>query len=325
MQKNRIHKYLAWLLVLAVVFSMGGMGNPVEVMAKGKKTAVVKAISLKIGNKKVTKKTYKMERGDRKKIKVNVSPKKGKKTIKFTTNNKKVATVNKTGRVTAKKAGTAKITVTVRVTKTGKSGVSAKKSAWVKIKVTNPASSDKTNDVSETESPATEPPTTQNPTEKKSIVVYFSCTDNTKTIAEYVAESADADIYRIEPSVPYTSADLNYNNADSRTSKEQNDTSARPAIAGKLPSLDQYENVYLGYPIWWGQAPKIMYTFVEKCNLSGKTVIPFCTSASSGVGTSATNLQAADTSQATWLTGRRFSGSSPKSDVVSWLAGLGLQ
>jgi len=79
------------------------------------------------------------------------------------------------------------------------------------------------------------------------------------------------------------------------------------------------------YPIWWGQAPKILYTFVESCNLSGKTVIPFCTSASSGVGTSATNLQAADTSQATWLTGRRFSGSSPKSDVESWILGLGLQ
>lgn len=80
-----------------------------------------------------------------------------------------------------------------------------------------------------------------------------------------------------------------------------------------------------GHAIWWGQAPNIMYTFIEHCNLSGKIVIPFCTSASSGAGTSATNLQAADTSQAVWLAGRRFSGSSPKSDVVSWLDGLGLQ
>ena len=78
--------------------------------------------------------------------------------------------------------------------------------------------------------------------------MYFSCTDNTKTIAEYVAESAGADIYRIEPLVPYTSTDLNYNNADSRTSKEQNDAAARPAIAGSLPSLNNYEVVYLGYP-----------------------------------------------------------------------------
>ena len=325
MKNKKLHKYLAWLLVLAVIFSLGSIGNPAEVMAKSKKAAVVKSVSLKIESKKVMKKTYKMKRGDRKKIKVSVCPKKSKKTIKFTTSNKKVATVNKSGWVTAKKVGTSKITVTVRLRKTGKSRVWGKKSTWVKIKVLDRASSDKTKDTPATEPPETEPPATQNPTVKKSIVAYFSCTDNTKTIAEYVAESAGADIYRIEAAVPYTSTDLNYNNSDSRTSKEQNDPLARPEIAGEFPSLDQYENVYLGYPIWWGQAPKIMYTFVEHYNLSGKTVIPFCTSASSGIGTSATNLQAADTSQAVWLAGRRFSGSSPKSDVENWLAGLGLQ
>lgn len=319
MKNKKIHKYLAWMLILAVVFSMGGIGNQIEVMAKGKKAAVIKSVSLKIENKKVTSKTYKMKQGDKKKIKLNVSPKKSKNIINFTTSNKKVATVNKTGRVTAKKEGTAKVTATVRLRKTGKSGVSAKKSVWVKIKVTNSVSSDETNNT-----PATQPPATQNLVGKKSIVVYFSCTDNTKTIAEYVAGSADADIYRIEPSVPYTSVDLNYNNADSRTSKEQNDAAARPAIVGSLPSLDNYEIVYLGYPIWWGQAPKIMYTFIGHYNLSGKTVIPFCTSASSGIGTSAANLQAADTSQAVWLAGKRFSGSSPQSDVVSWLDELGL-
>lgn len=135
----------------------------------------------------------------------------------------------------------------------------------------------------------------------------------------------DADIYRIEPTIPYTSADLNYTNADSRTSKEQNDTAARPGISGGLPDLDRYGNVYIGYPIWHGQAPKILYTFVENCSLSGKTVMPFCISASSGIGTSAINLQAVGTSQAVWLAGRRFSGSSLKSDVESWISGLGLQ
>ena len=214
MKNKKLHKYLAWLLVLAVVFSIGSTGNPAEIMAKSKKTAVIKSVSLKIGNKKVTKKTYKMKQGDRKKIKVNVSSKKGKKTIKFTSSSKKVATVNKNGRVTAKKAGTARITVTVRLKKTGKKGFSAKKSVWVKIKVTGPASPDKTNGTTVTEPPAAEPsvtePPAQNPAGKKSIVVYFSCTDNTKTIAEYVAESAGADVYRIQPSVPYTSADLKW-------------------------------------------------------------------------------------------------------------------
>lgn len=348
MRNKKLHKYLAWLLVLGVIFSIGCIGNWTEIMAKGKKTAVLKSVSLEIGTKKVTKKTYKMKEGDTKKIKVNVSPARGKKTIRFTTSNKKAVAVNKNGRVTAKKVGTAKITVTVRLSKSGKSGASVKKSAWVNIMVTNRAFDDETKDTPATQPPVvTQPPAvtqtpdisetplpTDNPSpsptntpdsseNRKSVVVYFSCTDNTKTIAEYVAESADADIYRIEPSVPYTSTDLNYSNSDSRTSKEQNDPLARPEIIGELPSFDQYENVYLGYPIWWGQAPKIMYTFIEHCNLSEKTVIPFCTSASSGIGTSATNLQAADTSQAVWLAGRRFSGSSPKSDVETWLVGLG--
>ena len=310
----KIRKYLAWLLVFAFVFSLI-TGNTAQVMAKSRKAVVIKSVSLKIGKKEVTKKTYTMKQGEKKKLKVTVSPKKGKKTIKFTTGNKKVATVSKGGTITAKKAGTAKIKVTV---KAGNGKAAVKKTTWMKVKVTKPSGTDKDT--------TTEQPETPNPVvEKKSIVVYFSCTDNTKTIAEYIKDSTASDIYRIEPSVPYTSADLNYGNADSRTSKEQNDATARPDIAGSLPSLTDYEIVYLGYPIWWGQAPKILYTFVENCNLSGKIVIPFCTSASSGVGTSATNLQAADTSQATWLTGRRFSGSSPKSDVESWISGLGVQ
>lgn len=311
----KMRKYLAWLLVFAFVFSLI-TGNTAQVMAKSRKATVIKSVSLKIGKKKVTKKTYKMKRGGKKKIKVSVLPQKGKATIKFSTSNKKVVTVNKHGRVTAKKAGTAKVTVTVRVKKAGKSSGTAKKKTWVKIKVTNP-SSDTKNDTAE-------PPATQNPSGKKSIVAYFSCTDNTKTIAEYVAESAGADTYRIEPSVPYTSADLDYNNAGSRTSKEQNDAAARPAIAGRLPSLDNYEVVYLGYPIWWRQAPKIMYTFIESYDLSGKVVVPFCTSGGSGVGTSALNLQAAARGNATWLAGQRFSGSSSKSTVEQWVRGLDL-
>lgn len=108
---------------------------------------------------------------------------------------------------------------------------------------------------------------------KKSLVVYFSCTDTTKKIAEYVQQSAGADIYRIEAAVPYTAEDLNCGSADSRTSQEQNNPSARPVIAGNLPSLDGYEIVYLGYPLWFGQTPKIMYTFIESYNLSDKSFI----------------------------------------------------
>lgn len=333
MRNIKNHKNLAWMLVLAIVCSLVCQGVSTEVIAKASKTNTIKSVSLKIGNKKVDKKTYKMNQGEKKKLKVTVSPQKGKKTIKFTTGNKKIVTVSKNGTITAKKAGTVKIKVTV---KTGK----AKKTTWMKVRVTEPTKTPeatlspeptKSPDVIQSPTPTQSPDITQSPTPtesptvlKKSIVVYFSCTDNTKKIAEYIAESTSADIYRIEPAVPYTSEDLDYGNADSRTSKEQNDTAARPEIAGALPNLNEYENVYIGYPIWWGQAPKIMYTFVESCNLSGKTVIPFCTSGSSGIGTSAVNLQAAVVSQATWLDGRRFAGSSPRSDVENWILELGI-
>ncbi|MDE6627150.1 MAG: Ig-like domain-containing protein [Lachnospiraceae bacterium] len=309
----KIRKYLAWLLVFALVFSLI-TGNTAQVMAKSRKAAVIKSVSLKIGKKEVTKKTYTMKQGEKKKLKVTVSPKKGKKTIKFTTGNKKVATVSKSGTITAKKAGTAKIKVTV---KAGNGKAAIKKTTWMKVKVTKPSSTDKNT--------TTEQPETPNPVvEKKSIVVYFSCTDNTKTVAEYIKDSTASDIYRIEPSVPYTSADLNYGNADSRTSKEQNDATARPQIAGNLPNLSGYEVVYLGYPIWWGEAPKIMYTFVESYDLSGKIIIPFCTSGSSGIGKSATNLQTVTKGNATWIAGQRFAGSSSKSEIQQWVQGLDL-
>ena len=228
----KMRKYLAWLLVFAFVFSLA-TGNTAQVMAKGRKVAAIKSVSLKIGKKKVTKKTYTMKQGEKKKLKVTVSPKKGKKTIKFTTGNKKVATVSKSGLITAKKAGTARIKVTVKAGKT-------KKTTWMKVKITKPSSTDKKT--------STEQPETPSPVvDRKSIVVYFSCTDNTKKIAEYIKDSTASDIYRIEPSVPYTSADLNYGNADSRTSKEQNEATARPEIAGELPVLDGYENDYIGF------------------------------------------------------------------------------
>lgn len=325
-RNKKIHKYLAWLLVFVVVFSMGYGGNFANVMAKSSnKTATIKSVSLKIGNKRVTKKTYKMKKGEKKKIKVSVSPNKGRKNIKFTTSNKKVVSVSKSGGITAKKAGTAKIIVTVKSRETGRAArgrVPVKKSTWVKINV---AKADTSNVDDETNNTTTGTQDNQDPIgNKKSIVVYFSCTDNTKTVAEYIKDSTHSDIYRIEAAEPYTYADLNYNNADSRTSKEQNDATARPAIAGNLPNLNDYEIVYLGYPIWWEQAPKIMYTFVEGYDLSGKIVIPFCTSGGSEIGTSATNLQGVARGNATWIVGQRFTGNSSKADIDKWINELDL-
>lgn len=163
----------------------------------------------------------------------------------------------------------------------------------------------------------------QNKEDVKVLVAYFSATNTTEGVAKRLANGIDADLYEIVPEVPYTSADLNYNNSDSRANKEMNDPNARPAISGSVENMDQYDIVFIGYPIWWGQAPKIMCTFMESYDFSGKTIVPFCTSGSSGIGSSATNLEPL-TNGAVWLPGRRFSGSASQNTIMEWVRGLGL-
>ena len=157
----------------------------------------------------------------------------------------------------------------------------------------------------------------------KVLVAYFSCTGSTEKIARHIGDALGVEPYRITPETPYTSADLDYGNSASRTTLEQNDPAARPAVIGRVEDMADYDVIFLGYPIWWGQAPKIMYTFVESYDLSGKTIVPFCTSGSSPIGSSATNLSKS-APDATWLTGNRFSGSASRDSVVSWVNGLGL-
>ncbi len=178
----------------------------------------------------------------------------------------------------------------------------------------------------ESETPT--PPVTPEPggaEQGKSLIVYFSCTDTTKKIAEYMQEITGADIYRIEPEVPYTAEDLNYGAASTRATREQNDSSARPAITGKVENMAQYQNVVIAYPIWWGQAPRIISTFLESYDFSGKTIVPVCTSHSSGIGSSAPNLHALTDGSVTWLEGRRFSSTSTKEEVAQWLKDSGIQ
>ena len=118
------------------------------------------------------------------------------------------------------------------------------------------------------------------------LVVYFSATGTTKSVAEKIAGVTGADIYEIVPMELYTEADLNWHDSDSRTTHEQDDKSIRPGIASDKLSLDGYTTIYVGYPIWWGEEPRIMDTFVENYDFSGKTMIPFCTSGGSGIGSS---------------------------------------
>lgn len=156
-------------------------------------------------------------------------------------------------------------------------------------------------------------------TSSKIMVVYFSCTNHTEQIAKLIANYYNINPIQIEAMIPYTSTDLNYSNSNSRTSLEQNDDSSRPEIKNEI-DISNYDYIYLGYPIWWGQAPKIMYTFVEGHDLTDKTIIPFCTSGSSGIGTSATNL--AKNQKGVWLTGKRFSTNETKENIENWIKSL---
>ena len=158
----------------------------------------------------------------------------------------------------------------------------------------------------------------------KTLVAYFSCTGTTEKIAGLIADELGAVKYQIVPETPYTAADLNYNDGTTRATREQHDASARPAITGTVENMDDYDVIFLGYPIWWGQAPKIMYTFVESYDLSGKTIVPFCTSGSSEIGSSAANLSKS-APDAAWQSGRRFSGSASRDSIRSWIDGLGLK
>ena len=182
--------------------------------------------------------------------------------------------------------------------------------------------------------PTPEPTPTAVPTEKpvsegepdtgtKVLVAYFSATGNTRPLAEYMAEGLGADLYEITPEEPYTDADLDYGNSNSRTSIEMNDPSSRPAIRGSVENMEQYDIVFVGYPIWWGDAPHILYTFMESYDWGGKTVIPFCTSGGSGIGSSGANLESL-TSGAVWMSGQRLNTGASQEEVMEWVNSLGL-
>lgn len=153
------------------------------------------------------------------------------------------------------------------------------------------------------------------------LVVYFSCTGNTKKAAEKIAALTGGDIYEIVPAEPYSAADLNYNNDDCRANREMNDPTARPAIGGGKADISGYDTVIIGYPIWWGTMPRIINTFIESCELSGKTVLPFCTSGSSGISRSVSDIKAAAPT-ADVRDGLRTSGAGD-AELEKWLRACG--
>ena len=159
-----------------------------------------------------------------------------------------------------------------------------------------------------------------NNNDKKVAVVYFSATGTTKKVAEYIKSTTNGDLMEIIPKEKYTDSDLNYGNDNSRANKEQNDSKARPEILNNI-NTDSYDVIYLGYPIWWGDVPKIILTFLDNHNLKDKTIIPFCTSGSTGISDSLSTLKNYN-KNVNWIDGKRFSSSATQDEVTNWVKEL---
>lgn len=154
----------------------------------------------------------------------------------------------------------------------------------------------------------------------RSLVVYFSASGNTRRVAQTIANTIGSDTFEVTPIEPYTSADLNWTNRSSRVVQEYEDESLRdiPLTDTVVPNWENYDNVFIGYPIWWGIAAWPMNGFVSANDFSGKTVIPFCTSSSSGIGQSG-ELLASLAGTGNWVTGRRFSSGASSADIAAWV------
>lgn len=157
----------------------------------------------------------------------------------------------------------------------------------------------------------------------RKLVAYFSASGVTAKVAETLSEAIGADLYEIEPEVPYTKEDLNWMDKQSRSTIEMNDPASRPAIAGKRDNMDDYDTVFVGFPIWWYVAPHIINTFLESYDLTGKTIVPFATSGGSGMGETNEHL-ASSCKGAKLIEGKVFKKSASKSELATWADGLKL-
>ena len=155
----------------------------------------------------------------------------------------------------------------------------------------------------------------------KVLVAYFSASGITKKVAQKLAEAVGADLFEILPEVPYTKADLDWMDKNSRSTREMQDPASRPAIAGTKENMGDYDRVYVGFPIWWYVAPTIVNTFLESCDLSGKTVVPFATSGSSGMGKTNQHLLPSCPG-AKLLEGRVFKAGVSKEELAAWAQSL---
>ena len=156
----------------------------------------------------------------------------------------------------------------------------------------------------------------------KTLIAYFSATGITEMVAKKLAKITGGDLYKIVPQIPYTDVDLNWMDKNSRSSVEMRDKTSRPAISNKVENMEGYDVVYLGFPIWWYVAPTIINTFLESYDFSGKTVIPFATSGSSGMGNTVAELKISCSPNTKWKEGKRFSSTVSELELQNWVNNL---
>lgn len=159
---------------------------------------------------------------------------------------------------------------------------------------------------------------------QKKLVAYFSCSGVTASAAEKLAEAAGADLFEIRPARPYSAADLDWTDKTSRSTLEMRDETSRPAIAGRVENMADYGVVFLGFPIWWYVAPRIIETFLESYNFAGKTIVPFFTSGGSGAGKTDAVLQKLCPPTVRWCPSKRLSGAPSQAELQEWLRSLRL-
>ena len=152
---------------------------------------------------------------------------------------------------------------------------------------------------------------------KKTLVAYFSASGVTAALAKRLADAISADLHEIQPEVPYTKADLDWTNKNSRSSVEMNDKSFRPPVANRVENIDDYDTIYVGFPIWWYVAPTIINTFLEQYDLTGKEIIPFATSGSSGMGRTNDELKVS-CKGAVLTEGKRFAANAGTAELKTW-------
>ena len=158
---------------------------------------------------------------------------------------------------------------------------------------------------------------------KKILISYFSCSNVTKKLAKLISEVTKGDLFEIKPALPYTNADLDWTNRDSRSSIEMKDHSSRPEIEEKLSNMTEYDIIFVGFPIWWYIAPTIINTFLESYDFSGKTIVPFCTSGGSGVGQTDEKLHVSCPNSVNWKPAKLLNRAT-KSDIEKWIENLAI-